>query len=86
MPIYLLSSVTQKHIFWVSAPGPDKNQHAQLQKLALRERLRTHKVFTNDQSFYLNYHKFSIKSYVVDVYSVRRFLYTSTTYDFVEKY
>ena len=35
---------------------------------ALRERLRTHKVFTKDQSFYLNYHKFSIKSYVVDVY------------------
>ena len=35
---------------------------------ALRERLRTHKVFTNDQCFYLNYHKFSIKSYVVDVY------------------
>ena len=30
---------------------------------ALRERLRSHKVFTKDQSFYLNYHKFSIKSY-----------------------
>ena len=35
---------------------------------ALRERLRTHKVFTKDQNFYLNYHKFSIKSYVLDVY------------------
>ena len=35
---------------------------------ALRERLRTHKVFTKYQSFYLNCHKFSIKSYVVDVY------------------
>ena len=34
----------------------------------LRECLRTHKVFTKDQCFYLNYHKFSIKSYVVDVY------------------
>ena len=34
----------------------------------LRERLQTHKVFTKDQCFYLNYHKFSIKSYVVDVY------------------
>ena len=34
----------------------------------LRERLRTHKVFTKDQCFYLNYHKFSIKSYVLDVY------------------
>ena len=34
----------------------------------LRERLGTHKVFTKDQCFYLNYHKFSIKSYVVDVY------------------
>ena len=35
---------------------------------ALRERLRTHKVFTKDQCFYFNYHKFSIKSYVLDVY------------------
>ena len=35
---------------------------------ALRERLRTHKVFQKDQCFYLNYHKFSIKSYVLDVY------------------
>ena len=35
---------------------------------ALRERLRTHKVFTKDQCFYLNYHKFSIKSYVLEVY------------------
>ena len=34
----------------------------------LRERLRTHKVFTKDQCFYLNHHKFSIKSYVWDVY------------------
>ena len=34
----------------------------------LRERLRTHKKFTKDQCFYLNYHKFSIKSYVLDVY------------------
>ena len=35
---------------------------------SLRERLRTQKVFTKDQCFYLNYHKFSIKSYVLDVY------------------
>ena len=35
---------------------------------ALRERLRTHKFFTKYQCFYLNYHKFSIKSYVLDVY------------------
>ena len=35
---------------------------------SLRERLRTYKVFTKDQCFYLNYHKFSIKSYVLDVY------------------
>ena len=34
----------------------------------LRERLHTHKVFTKDKCFYLNYHKFSIESYVVDVY------------------
>ena len=34
----------------------------------LRERLRTHKVFIKDKCFYLNYHKISIKSYVVDVY------------------
>ena len=36
--------------------------------MLLRERLRTHKVFTLDQCFCLNYHKFSIKSYVLDVY------------------
>ena len=36
-------------------------------KCTLRERLRTHKVFTIDQCFYLNYHKFSIKSFVLDV-------------------
>ena len=34
----------------------------------LRKRLRTHKVFTKDQCLNLNYHKFSIKSYVLDVY------------------
>ena len=34
---------------------------------SLRERLRTHKTYTKDQSFYLNYHKFSIKSYVLEV-------------------
>ena len=28
----------------------------------LRERLRTHNVFTKDKCFYLNYDKFSIKS------------------------
>ena len=37
----------------------------------LPKRLRTHKVFTKDQCFYLNYHKFSIKSYVLDVYKNR---------------
>ena len=35
---------------------------------SLRERLRTHKVITKDQCFYLNNRKFSIKSYVLDVY------------------
>ena len=34
----------------------------------LRERLRTHKVFTKGHCFNLNYHKFSIKSYVFGVY------------------
>ena len=41
------------------------------QIIALRERLRTYKVFTKDQCFYLNHHKFSIKSFVLDVYSNR---------------
>ena len=36
--------------------------------VSLRERLRTHKVPTKDQCLYLNYHKFSINSYVLDVY------------------
>ena len=44
------------------ANQPDEGQKS------LRERLRTHKVFTKDQCFYLNYHKFSIKSFVLDVY------------------
>ena len=36
---------------------------------SLHERLRSYKVFfTKDQYFYLDYHKFSIKSYVFDVY------------------
>ena len=35
---------------------------------SLCERLRTHKVFQKDQCFNLNYHKFSIKSYVLDVH------------------
>ena len=39
-----------------------------LSRNTLRERLRTHKVFTKDQCIYLNYHKLSIKSYVLDVY------------------
>ena len=39
-----------------------------LNREALRERLRTHKVFKKDQWFYINYHKFSIKSYVLDLY------------------
>ena len=34
---------------------------------SLRERLHIHKVFTKDKYVYLNYHKFSIKSYVLDV-------------------
>ena len=36
--------------------------------LTLRERLSTHKVLLKTSVFYLNYHKISIKSYVVDVY------------------
>ena len=39
-----------------------------IQLFSLRERIRTHKVFSKDQCFYLNYHKFSIKSNVLDVY------------------
>ena len=35
---------------------------------SLDEHLRTHKVLTKDQCFNLNYHKFSIKSYVLDVF------------------
>ena len=42
--------------------------HGLICALTLRERLRTHKVLIKDQYFYLNYHKFSVKSYVVDVY------------------
>ena len=45
-----------------------QNLHCKYLFITLCERLHTHKVFTKDQCFYLNYHKFSIKSYVVDVY------------------
>ena len=44
------------------------NSREFLRSVRLRERLRTHKVFTKDQCSYLNYHKLSIKSYVFDVY------------------
>ena len=36
-------------------------------RFSLRECLRTHKNFTKYQYFYLNYRKFCIKSYVLDV-------------------
>ena len=56
---------------WVDVNKELKLLFVKMQKSqdgTLRERLRTHKVFTKDQCFYLNYHKFSIKSYVLDVY------------------
>ena len=54
-------------------PGFCTNLQTQNTNLAqtLRERLRTHTVITKDQCFYLNYHKLSIKSYVLDVYHDR---------------
>ena len=42
--------------------------HGDSHMSSLRESLRTHKVFTKDQCLNLNYRKFSIKSYVLDVY------------------
>ena len=36
--------------------------------MALSERLHTQKVFIKIRDFNLNHHKFSIKTYVVDVY------------------
>ena len=39
-----------------------------LETSSLRERLHTHKVFTKKKCFYRIHHKFSIKSYVLDVY------------------
>ena len=57
---------------WVDVNKELKLLFVKMQKKSqdgtLRERLRTHKAFTKDQCFYLNYHKFSIKSYVLDVY------------------
>ena len=44
--------------FWTHRP----------KQTTLRERLHTHKVFTKGQCFNLKYCKFSIKSYVLDVY------------------
>ena len=48
--------------------NPEDRFSGDVNQFPLRERLRTHKVFTKDQCFYLNYHKFSIKSYVLDMY------------------
>ena len=53
-----------------------------IQHSPIRERLRTHKVFTKDQCFYINYRKFSIK--IICFGCVLE--YTSATYDFMEKY
>ena len=39
----------------------------------LQECLRTHKVFTKDQCFYLNYHKFSIKSFYGELLKIIHF-------------
>ena len=52
--------LSAQNVYW---QFPFRNQF-----IALRERLRTYKVFTKDQCFYLNHHKFSIKSFVLDMY------------------
>ena len=49
--------------FSLEVGNPGKNIN-----FPLRDCLRTHEVFPKYQCFYFNYHKFSIKSYVVDVY------------------
>ena len=60
------------HVFVMVRPnkGYNKGQFywSFFSYFSLREHLRTHKVFTKDHCFYLNNHKFSIKSYVLDVY------------------
>ena len=62
-----------KHLAAVQNVVGSNTIRAMTEKLSLitqplRERLRYNNVFTKDQCFYLNYHKFSIKLYVLDVY------------------
>ena len=52
-------------------PVPAIGYFMGVSSLKLRERLRTHKFVTKYQHFHRNYHKFSIKSYVLDVYKNR---------------
>ena len=61
---------SQRGSFWFPEQdtGSDCASSWSLLFFTLREHLNTHKVFTKDQCFYLNYHKFSIKSCVLDVY------------------
>ena len=85
--LYAANLIILVHHTQISYPNTQFSLLGQV--LTLRERLRTHKVFTKDQCFYLNYHKFSIKSYVVDVYKNRlgeAILIHIKTYDFMEKY
>ena len=61
--------------------------------LTLRERLRTHKMFTKIQYYRSVFTLITISSpenhmlwMCIRIVSARRFSYTSTTYDFMEKY
>ena len=51
-------SVCSKHGLWKRVPQICFREEVKNNKLC--KRLRTHKVFTKDQTFYLYYHKFSI--------------------------
>ena len=55
-------------VLWVPFPCLHDERMHDVMVPSLHESLRTHKVFTKYHCFYLNYHKFSIKSYVLDVY------------------
>ena len=65
--IFVLAGILQLPVISLSVIFKDI-QYNNLLGFSLCERLRTHKVFQKIQCFYLNYHKFSIKSYALDVY------------------
>ena len=70
----MCSSLPKFAFFTIKMSAQEIKSEVEKNCSALRDRLRSQK----DQSFYLNCHKFSIKSYVLDVHTQHMILWRST--------